>query len=106
MVQYPHNDNYADKLQDPRWQKKRLKILERDKWSCQNCHKTIDTLCIHHYRYILKIKPWEYPDNLLTTLCEPCHIICPSCYYFQEFGHCSCREPQYIFQYCPDYLLF
>jgi hypothetical protein len=25
---------YSDKLKDPRWQKKRLQIMERDNWCC------------------------------------------------------------------------
>jgi len=28
---------YAEKLKDPRWQKKRLEIMERDEWTCQWC---------------------------------------------------------------------
>lgn len=26
---------YAEKLKDPRWQKRRLEIFERDDWTCQ-----------------------------------------------------------------------
>lgn len=29
---------YSQKLRDPRWQKKRLEILERDSFTCQHCH--------------------------------------------------------------------
>ena len=28
---------YSEKLKDPRWQKKRLEILERDNFRCQYC---------------------------------------------------------------------
>lgn len=63
---------YQEKLKDPRWQKKRLKILERDDWACQKCFDTESTLHIHH-RYYKKCEPWEYPDDALVTLCEECH---------------------------------
>lgn len=40
--------SYAEKLRDPRWQKKRLKIFERDGWACQDCRSTTNTLNLHH----------------------------------------------------------
>jgi hypothetical protein len=105
MVQYSHGNNYADKLQDPRWQKKRLEIFCRDNWACTNCKDTGNSLCVHHFLYIPNLEPWDYPNNLLTTLCELCHNICTNCYHYQEFKHCSCYEPQDIIQYCPDFIL-
>ena len=42
---------YAEKLKDPRWQKKRLEILERDAWVCQKCFDTKSTLHVHHRIY-------------------------------------------------------
>lgn len=65
--------SYAEKLKDPRWQKKRLHILERDEWSCQRCFDETTTLHIHHMRYIPGMEPWDYEDHLLVTLCETCH---------------------------------
>lgn len=64
---------YAQKFKDPRWQKKRLKILERDNFECQICFDEKSTLHIHHYIYIKEREPWEYSDELLVTLCEDCH---------------------------------
>jgi hypothetical protein len=64
---------YADKLKDPRWQKKRLKILERDNWTCRGCKDTENTLVVHHIKYFPDKDPWECPDNFLLTLCEECH---------------------------------
>jgi hypothetical protein len=64
---------YSEKLKDPRWQKKRLEILQRDNWTCQLCGATTITLHIHHRKYIKGKEPWEYPDHLLVTLCEICH---------------------------------
>lgn len=64
---------YAEKLKDPRWQKKRLQILERDAWTCQKCFDSESTLVVHHRRYLPDREPWDYPEHLLVTLCEECH---------------------------------
>jgi len=64
---------YSDKLKDPRWQKKRLEILERDEWECTNCGDGKSTLHIHHQYYEKSTDPWDYPDSCYTTLCETCH---------------------------------
>lgn len=65
--------SYSEKLKDPRWQKKRLKILERDDWSCQLCKSKTETLHVHHRRYLPDTEPWDHPDELLLTLCDICH---------------------------------
>jgi 5-methylcytosine-specific restriction endonuclease McrA len=65
---------YSEKLRDPRWQKKRLHILERDNWTCILCGAKEKPLQVHHVLY-LKINPWDYPDHLLQTLCDDCHAI-------------------------------
>lgn len=63
---------YQEKLKDPRWQKKRLEIMERDNWQCQSCYDDESTLHIHH-KYYMKCDPWEYPEDALITLCAGCH---------------------------------
>lgn len=65
--------SYLDKLRDPRWQKLRLKILERDEWACRFCGDSESTLNVHHKWYIPDREPWEYPEDSLLTLCEDCH---------------------------------
>lgn len=65
--------DYTQKLKDPRWQRKRLEILQRDNWTCQLCRATDMTLHVHHRRYIRGHEPWDYEDGLLVTLCEECH---------------------------------
>lgn len=67
------NKSYSDKLKDPRWQKKRLEIFERDGFSCQHCSDTESTLHVHHMYYEKGKEPWEYDNNALLTLCESCH---------------------------------
>ena len=65
--------SYAEKLKDPRWQKKRLEIFERDSWKCQACGATEIMLCVHHRYYNKNAEPWEYHNDALVTLCELCH---------------------------------
>lgn len=64
---------YSEKLRDPRWQKVRLEIMERDNWACQECFDTTTTLNVHHLMYEKGVEPWEYADIYLITLCENCH---------------------------------
>ena len=64
---------YSEKLKDPRWQKKRLEILNRDKFTCQNCGDETKTLHVHHKLYIHGCEPWDYEDKYLLTLCYSCH---------------------------------
>lgn len=64
---------YAEKLRDPRWQKKRLQVFERDDFTCQGCADKERTLTVHHCYYQPKTQPWEYRDDSLVTLCDSCH---------------------------------
>lgn len=61
----------SDLYKDPRWQKKRLQVLERDAWKCCACKDATSTLHVHHIVYDGEL--WEAPDRLLQTLCEACH---------------------------------
>lgn len=65
--------SYSEKLKDPRWQRKRLEILQRDEWCCRICFDTAATLHVHHRCYLAGHDPWEYDDQYLQTLCEHCH---------------------------------
>jgi len=68
-------NNYNEKLKDPRWQKKRLKILQRDNWTCQECGRQDKCLHVHHRFYEPERDPWDCEDDNLTTLCEGCHQV-------------------------------
>jgi len=68
-----HRQKYLEKLKDPRWQKIRLKVFERDQWTCQSCYETETTLTVHHRYYLQDKEPWGYPIEALVTLCEECH---------------------------------
>jgi hypothetical protein len=69
----PMAKTYYEKLKDPRWQKKRLQIMDRDKFSCRYCGNSERTLNVHHLLYEKGANPWDYESNLLVTLCEKCH---------------------------------
>lgn len=60
-------------LKDPRWQKKRLEILQRDNFTCQCCGSKTKELQIHHLYYDKNLKPWEYSNEALVTMCLDCH---------------------------------
>lgn len=64
---------YLEKLKDPRWKSKALKIKERDDWTCQKNFETWLPLHVHHKGYLPNREPWEYPDHFLVTLCNSCH---------------------------------
>jgi len=65
--------SYTEKLNDDRWKKKRSIILERDQCTCQICKAANKTLNVHHKYYLKGREPWDYPNELLVTLCEDCH---------------------------------
>jgi len=67
--------SYSEKLKHPKWQRKRLEIMSRDKWMCQLCYDEETTLHVHHLRYKKGADPWGYDNKDLTTLCEHCHEI-------------------------------
>jgi len=64
---------YLEKLRDPRWQKRRLEILDRDDWRCRRCFDSEHTLHVHHVWYAPGGDPWDVTDDGLLTLCERCH---------------------------------
>lgn len=64
---------FAAKYRDPRWQKKRLEVMQRDDFRCRNCKTTEVTLNVHHRYYTTGANPWEYTLDALVTLCEDCH---------------------------------
>lgn len=78
---------YKEQLLDPRWQKKRLEIFNRDKFTCQFCSDTDSTLHIHHTYYdkTYKTLAWEYPNHSLKTLCSDCHKAITK--HIEEYGN-------------------
>ena len=66
-------EKYRLERQDPRWQKRRLEIMQRDNFQCSFCGDAKASLNVHHKYYVSGRKPWQYPDWALTTLCQECH---------------------------------
>lgn len=66
--------NYVELLQDPRWQKKRLEVLQRFRFSCSRCGADDLPLHVHHRYYVKGRAPWAYPDFALISLCNKCHV--------------------------------
>lgn len=64
---------YREMLLDPRWQKKRLEVLDSAGWRCEYCSDGESTLHVHHNRYVKGRKPWEYERSELKALCANCH---------------------------------
>ncbi len=83
MATRPRSLTYAQKLQDPRWQMKRLEIMKRAGSRCEWCGTDARAestrrggtpgLQIHHGFYGKSVEPWEYEDNTLYCLCDDCH---------------------------------
>lgn len=65
--------SYFEKLKDPRWQKKRLEVLDYYCWACESCGDSENTLHVHHKQYFKGREPWEYEVKQLAVLCESCH---------------------------------
>jgi len=65
--------DYSEQLKSPKWQKKRLEIMQRDKFKCKLCGDENTTLHVHHKYYESGKMPWEYSNNCLITICEHCH---------------------------------
>lgn len=64
---------YGELLRDPRWQRKRLEIMNRADFACEECGDKTTTLNVHHKIYLKGAKPWEYENVELECLCETCH---------------------------------
>lgn len=66
---------YQEKLLDPRWQKRRLEILQQDNWKCAFCGDDKNTLHVHHFVYSKSGNPWDVEDGDACALCKTCHHI-------------------------------
>ena len=64
---------YLEKLKDPRWQKKRLEIMQRDDFQCTCCGDRDSEIHVHHSYYEFGKEVWEYSEESLFTLCSSCH---------------------------------
>lgn len=78
LSEIPAHGTYGALLFRPEWKIKREEILIRDSKNCVICNST-NSLQVHHRQYHFVVSknqfrlPWDYPENLLITLCESCH---------------------------------
>jgi hypothetical protein len=82
---------YSDKLRDPRWQKRRLKVMEYAKWRCQICGTKDNTLHCHHSCYTRGKEPWQYPEGSIICICDGCHA---KIHAKPEVKYVYMREPE------------
>lgn len=66
---------YSEKLRDPRWQKKRLEVLQEHDFMCDLCLDTTTELQVHHISYEKNKEPWEYDNSSLDVYCKHCHYL-------------------------------
>jgi hypothetical protein len=66
-------NTYYDDLKNPKWQKKRLEVLNKANFKCCICSNTEKELNVHHRYYDKNKKIWEYSDGNLFCLCKDCH---------------------------------
>jgi hypothetical protein len=64
---------YYEKLKDPRWQKKRLEVMQKNDFNCEICGDGESTLNVHHKEYLKDLEPWEYNIYQLACICQSCH---------------------------------
>jgi hypothetical protein len=76
---------YYQQLKDPRWQRTRLEIMQRDDFTCQQCGSKDQTLHVHHKHYTYGNAPWDYKPEVLITLCMDCH-------QSEEYGKAAFKE--------------
>lgn len=73
IVQSPPKKSYNDQINSPIWQKKRLKIFERDNFKCRICGEDSSQLHVHHLYYVSGREIHDYDNECLVTLCKDCH---------------------------------
>ncbi len=69
--------SYKELLDTPHWEAKRELILMRDGNRCRHCGNN-ERLQVHHRQYHInkygeKVRPWNYDNKYLITLCNECH---------------------------------
>lgn len=64
---------YQEQLKNPKWQKKRLEVLNENNFECSECGSKDTELHVHHTIYRKGNKVWEYENDELACLCKTCH---------------------------------
>lgn len=69
----PNKTSYSELFKHPKWQRKRLEVLQSANFECESCGSGEVQLHVHHSYYEKNLAPWDYPDESLHCLCENCH---------------------------------
>jgi hypothetical protein len=64
---------FWEKYKDPRWQRRRLEVMQNANFCCEGCASAEKSLNVHHKFYRRGRDPWQYNDYELMCLCEECH---------------------------------
>lgn len=65
---------YVDLINSREWHLKRLEVLIRDHYACQDCSKMNQKyLQVHHNYYLADRLPWDIDNTALVTLCRDHH---------------------------------
>ena len=67
--------DYNEQLKTEEWAKKREYIVKRDNYTCYLCGYHGLLLNVHHIEYLPNKMAWDYPDEMLFTVCRGCHKI-------------------------------
>jgi len=84
------NETYHNLLLHNQWIEKRAEIITRDGYKCRVC-KSQNSLQVHHRQYHInnktgiKVKPWQYDNKYLITLCKYCHELGHKHFTIQTF---------------------
>jgi hypothetical protein len=94
---------YSEKLKHPKWQRKRLEVLQRDNFTCVKCGDTETELHVNHLKYLGE--PYETPLSALETLCKNCHKIHHSIPDKKIIRVLKEYDPYYDEVYCIEYIV-
>lgn len=64
---------YQEQISSPKWQRKRLEILNLSGFKCEKCNCEEKQLHVHHRFYLKGRKAWEYDNDVFQVLCHSCH---------------------------------
>ena len=78
------------------WGKKRIAILERDHYSCQECRKKgfyKKAVTVHHIKHLRDVPELALTDSNLISLCADCHdAMHPEKHYTKGEGFTNCER--------------
>ncbi len=75
IISKPADLHYGDLLSCFEWKYKRLTVLFRDNYECNDCKKRGKSNHVHHEYYVQDKLPWEIDNEGLITLCRTCHAL-------------------------------